>query len=368
MAARKRHAEGRPPQGADPTDQCHQERHLAPAEHLRGHEHTLLRAFQRSRREGAGSHPAPAEGHARPQAAAPAHAERPRLRARRELQARVARTWQVRPRDGRAAEGRHRKQAAEVPGRVWRDAARAGTPEPPHRGRNARHAHGLLDEHHDARDARPHLRRRHCRGPRRDLLGRYGQGRAAAFLQHLQCLRPACLRQYHTRRGHPAAARGALSGPCRTGGRGRPHAPRSLRPGLPAPHSQPHNLFTHGRARAAPTDVHGPVARQGAFRHSLPPWLRGKGRLALPLGGDTGGHGPQTEGRRRRGRAVDRPLRQRRGPRRGGHPRRPLRHALPEAARRAAAARGGPQVPQGDHRRERRAQRWSGHRRTGVVL
>jgi len=109
------------------------------------------------------------------------------------LQAGVARTRKIRPRNGRAAKEQHRQSAAEIPGCLRRDAPRAGPTEPAHRGRHAGHADGLLDVHPHEGVARPHVRRRHRRGPRRHLLGRHGQGRAAALLQHLLGLRTAGL-------------------------------------------------------------------------------------------------------------------------------------------------------------------------------
>ena len=83
-----------------------------------------------------------------------------------------------------------------------------------------------------ARPARALFRRRHSRGTCRDLLGGTGRGRHAPRLQHLFVVHAARVRQRDTRRGLAKSARDVLHRPRRTGGRGRSHAPRSVRSGI----------------------------------------------------------------------------------------------------------------------------------------
>jgi len=118
------------------------------------------------------------------------------------------------------------------------------------------------------------------------FLRRNGQGRTATLLQHLQRLRPACLRQYHPRPGHSEPARRALPRPRRTCRSGRPHPPRSLRHCSAPPHPQPDDLGADGRVGTAQADVYGPAARQGNIRDPLSARTWREGGLAMPAGGD----------------------------------------------------------------------------------
>ena len=71
----ERLSQRRPPQGTHSPEQRHQVGTRSSAEHLRGHEHTLLRSVRRQRRCGTGAHTQPVEGHARTEASASAHRE-----------------------------------------------------------------------------------------------------------------------------------------------------------------------------------------------------------------------------------------------------------------------------------------------------
>ena len=108
------------------------------------------------------------------------------------------------------------------------------------------HAYRMLHEHHDEGDAKPHLRRRYRRGSCSHLLGGNGKGWIDSFLQHLQFVCTACLRQYHPRHGTPQSAGSALPRPCRTGRRRWSYPSWCLRPGSPAPYPASHHRFADG--------------------------------------------------------------------------------------------------------------------------
>ena len=163
-------------------------------------------------------------------------------------------------------------------------------------GCNSCHANGLQHEYHDARTAKARVRRGYCRRSCSDFLGRYGERRLVAFLQHLFIVHAACLRQYHSRCSHHEIEHGALFGPCRTRGRGWTDTSRCFRPCFPSSNSEPHHCFAVRRAGIAPTDVHCSAERHGHFRDSLSTRTRFTGGLALRTGGGACGQGAQTEG------------------------------------------------------------------------
>ena len=177
------HPQRRAAQGSHPLCQQPEVHGRPAAEHLRRHEHPILRAHRRTRREESGPRAPRYQGPEGPQDTSPAHHQGQGLRAGRKRSRRVARARQVQPRHGRTHLGRHQPPAAPLPGRLRRDARGTGTAEPTHRGRDARHAHRLLHEQAHGNHARPRLRRGHRRGTRGHLLGRHGQGRAATLLQ-----------------------------------------------------------------------------------------------------------------------------------------------------------------------------------------
>ena len=169
----------------------------------------------------------------------------------------------------------HREHArqtlsATVPGRVRKDAARTGRAKSPDCGRDACHAHRLLDEHHDGSHARAGVRRGHCGGTCRDILWRNGQGRTSTLLQHLLIVPTAFVRQHHTRCRHHEAPPRHLHRQSRPRGRRRSDASRCLRHGIPTPNTESHDRLTLRRDRTAKTHVYGPASRQRHLRHQIP--------------------------------------------------------------------------------------------------
>ena len=290
--------ERRASEGTDSPQQCAEGGFGASAKHFRGYEHPLFRTFRRPRHRRTGAYSPAVEGYARPEVAPLAHEEGKRLQTCRKRGHNLARARQIRRADGRENRQRRGEPSAEIPRRFRRNAARTRRAKRANRRRYTGDADGLFDEYYDGKTAQSNLRCGHCRRPRRHVLGRYGERRFAAVLQHLFRLRATRLRQHHPRHGDSESARRVLPRPRRTRRRGRPDAPRSLRYGLSAPDSQPHDLFADGRARTAPPDVHRATARQRHFRHSLSAWLRRADRLALSVGG--GGSGNRSEVARRR--------------------------------------------------------------------
>jgi transketolase N-terminal domain/subunit len=84
---------------------------------------------------------------------------------------------------------------------------------------------GYRHQHLPEEVAREILRCGYCRGARHDVRGRARHARNAAHRRYLLNVLATRLRQHHSRRGHPEAARHLLHGSGRHGGRGRanPH-------------------------------------------------------------------------------------------------------------------------------------------------
>ena len=127
--------------------------------------------------------------------------------------------------------------------------------------------HGRDDAGHRSRGVRaplprPLLRRRHRRGARRRVRRRPRHRRPAAGRRRLLHLPAARLR--HARAGRrPAAAAGGLRRrPRRARRRRRAHAPRRLRPLVPAPHPQLHRHGAVEPGGAAAHAGHGSDARR----------------------------------------------------------------------------------------------------------
>ncbi len=142
-----------------------------------------------------------------------------RLPSGRAQPARLARSGAVQSRYGRADFGSGRRGA--LSGRIRRNPAGAGPPRRARRGRHARHAVGLFDEHPAARDARSLFRRGHRRGACRDFLGGTRRRGHGALLQYLFDLHAAGLRQCDPRCRHSGSSGGDVSRPGRSGRRGR---------------------------------------------------------------------------------------------------------------------------------------------------
>ncbi|MBW2236602.1 MAG: hypothetical protein JRG85_14540 [Deltaproteobacteria bacterium] len=218
-----------------------------------------------------------------PGAAARAHLQGSRLRARRGRSLRLARDHAVLPEVRRAQELQRRHP--ELDRGLRRGALPGRRPRSARRGHHRRHARRDRARSFRRASPGPGLRRGHRRAACGDLRGGARRRGPAAGLRHLLHLPAAGLRPDRARRGAAGAAGQLRPGSCRPGGRRRAHPPRRPGPGLPARDSE------HGDRRAARRERAPAPAGHG---DRVGPAVR----AALPArGGSRRAHGPGAQAR-----------------------------------------------------------------------